>query len=80
MKRPHRRVNRLAIRRIMAAYTNASPLAHNLSKSLLILLLWSIQENVLSTTYARGEDSLQAGATCYALDFREFLHSPGPIP
>ncbi len=31
MKRPQTRVNRLTMRRIMAAYTNASPLAHNLS-------------------------------------------------
>jgi hypothetical protein len=32
MKRPHRRVKRLSMRRIMAAYTNACPLAHrNLS-------------------------------------------------
>jgi hypothetical protein len=31
MKSPHRRINRLSMRRLMAAYTNASPLAHNLS-------------------------------------------------
>jgi hypothetical protein len=39
----------------MAAYTNASPLAHNLSQSLLILLFWSIQENVLSTIHHLGK-------------------------
>ena len=39
----------------MAAYTNASPLAHNLSYSLLILLFWSIQENVRSTTHLLGK-------------------------
>jgi hypothetical protein len=49
MKRPHALDSRLTMRRIMAAYTNASPLAHSLSKSLLILLFWSIHENVLST-------------------------------
>jgi hypothetical protein len=31
MKSPHRRINHLSMRRLMAAYTNASPLAHNLS-------------------------------------------------
>ena len=31
MKRPQTRVNRLVMRRIMAAYTNASPLAQSLS-------------------------------------------------
>jgi hypothetical protein len=31
IKNPQRRLNRLVMRRIMAAYTNASPLAHNLS-------------------------------------------------
>src|SRR5215207_2877053 len=31
MKSPHRRINRLNMRRLMAAYTNASPLAHSLS-------------------------------------------------
>jgi NAD(P)-dependent dehydrogenase (short-subunit alcohol dehydrogenase family) len=31
MKSPHTRTSRLVMRRIMAAYTNASPLAHNLS-------------------------------------------------
>jgi hypothetical protein len=31
MKKPQARANRLTMRRLMAAYTNASPLAHNLS-------------------------------------------------
>jgi hypothetical protein len=31
MKSPQTRASRLAMRRIMAAYTNASPLAHDLS-------------------------------------------------
>src|SRR5215217_3196226 len=30
MKKPHERANRLSMRRLMAAYTNASPLAHSL--------------------------------------------------
>src|SRR5215208_5432043 len=52
---PRTRASRLSMRRIMAAYTNASPLAHrNLSLSLLILLFWSIQEKVRSTTHLRG--------------------------
>jgi hypothetical protein len=31
MKSPQTRASRLVMRRIMAAYTNASPLAHDLS-------------------------------------------------
>src|SRR5829696_7316222 len=33
MKERHERANRLTIRRIMAAYTNASPVVHSLSRS-----------------------------------------------
>src|SRR5918995_5867983 len=56
MKRSHERAKRLTMRRLIAAYTNASPLAHKelLVVSKLILLFWSIQENVLSTTHRRG--------------------------
>jgi hypothetical protein len=38
----------------MAAYTNASLVAHNFSYSLLILLLWPIQAKERSTTQRRG--------------------------
>jgi len=49
----------------MAAYTNASLLAHNLSKSLLILLLWSIHENVRSTTHLLGNTWKPLGSSSF---------------
>src|SRR5918993_1613865 len=66
MKSPQTRASRLSMRRIMAAYTNASPLAHrNLSKSLLILLLWLIQENVRSTTHLLGKTWKPSGGSSF---------------
>jgi hypothetical protein len=49
----------------MAAYTNASPLAHNLSYSLLILLFWSIQVNVRSTTHLLGKTWRPLGGSSF---------------
>src|SRR5918994_5526892 len=65
MKRSQVRASRLVMRRIMAAYTNASPLAHNLSKSLLILLLWSIQAIVRSTTHLLGKTWKPSGGSSF---------------
>src|SRR5215204_5729121 len=65
MKRSQVRASRLVMRRIMAAYTNASPLAHNLSKSLLILLFFSIQAIVRSTTHLRGSTWKPSGGSSF---------------
>src|SRR5215216_2829472 len=62
MKSPQTRASRLDMRRIMAAYTNASPLAYNLSQSLLILLFWSIHDSVHSTTHLLGNTTKPLGS------------------
>jgi hypothetical protein len=51
MEKPHERVKRLSMRQLIAAYTDASPVADSFSQSLLILLLWQIQAKERSTTH-----------------------------
>src|SRR5215211_6385445 len=65
MKRSQIRASRLVMRRIMAAYTNASPLAHDLSSSLLILLCCSIQAIVRSTTHLLGSTTKPLGGNSF---------------
>ena len=55
MEKPEARANRLMMRSVITAYTNASLVAHSFSQSLLILRSWQVQAKARSTAQRVGE-------------------------